>query len=90
MKIKCEVYGCLCSLSEFVINGIKADQDDFGEQGDASPETADEYCCGDMQFTDKASSPAVLEKYRITEEEYRQVCEKLTGLLSFGRCGWCE
>jgi len=77
-------------MSAFVINGINANSSDFGGQGDMSPETAEEYCCGDMQFTRNPSTPDVLAKYGITEDEYAEICEKLEGGLSFGRCGWCS
>ena len=35
MILKLSVYGCLCELSEFSINGIDADYDNFGDKFDA-------------------------------------------------------
>jgi hypothetical protein len=90
MQLEFEVYGALCAMSTFVINEIYADTRDFGGRGDMSPETAEEYSCGDMQFTRNPSTPAVLAKYRITEDEYAEICEKLEGGLSFGHCCLCS
>jgi hypothetical protein len=83
------VYGALCSTEQFTINGIIADHDDFGEKYDRDPDGAEDYCCGDMQFTAVASHPDVLAKYQITEEEYQAIAEELVERLSFGSCGWC-
>jgi hypothetical protein len=90
MQLEFKVYGALCAISTFVINGIDADSSDFGDHGDRSPETAEDYCCGNMQFIRSPSTPAVLAKYGITEDEYAEICEKLETGLSFGRCGWCS
>ena len=90
MKITLEVYGCLCELSTFEINNIKADYDDFGEKYDHDSYSAEEYCCGDMQFDGKQSTPEILAKYSITQSEYDEVVSVLTEKLSFGRCGWCS
>lgn len=90
MKAKIVVYGSLCSLSIFVVNGVEARSEDFGTQGDASPETAPEYSCGDMRFTRKDPTPAILGKYKITTEEYHEIAEILEAKLSFGSCGLCS
>jgi hypothetical protein len=90
MDLTLMFYGCLCATTTFTINGVEAHKEDFGEQYDRSPETAEDYCCGDMQFTRIPPTPEVLAKYKITEEEYAQVCDKLEEGLSFGRCGCCS
>lgn len=90
MKLKLEIYGSLCSTSSFEVNDVTADDADFGEQGDMDEEGAEDYCCGDMQFERKNSTGEVLEKYKITEAEYSEICEKLEEGLSFGCCGWCS
>ena len=90
MKAEIVVYGCLCSLSIFVINGVGAVSEDFGTQGDDSPGTAEDYSCGDMRFTRKDPTQAVLDKYKITTEEYHQIAGILEEKLSFGSCGWCS
>ena len=81
-----------CRLMEFTINGIKADQNDFGEEtdlgwGEREPEP---YACGNMQFESYPTPPeGVLEKYGINLEEYHEICEKLENQLFVGECGWC-
>lgn len=89
MDLKLEIAGCLCWATSFSINGIDANPDDFGEKYDHDPDEAEDYGCGDMQFTRNQSTPEVLAKYGITEEEYAQVAYELEDGLSFGRCGWC-
>jgi len=78
-----------CSTSKFMINGVGADQDDFGEKHDRDSENAEDYGCGDMEFTRNPSTNEILDKYRINEEQYQEVCEKLEEGLSLGSCGWC-
>lgn len=77
----------LCMPSKFVVNGIDADTNDFGEKHDRAP--SDDYGCGDMQFTRIAPTKNVLEKYLLTEEEYSKICDDLESGLSFGSCGEC-
>lgn len=89
MKIEIKVYGCLCELSLFKINGVEASYEDFGYKHDCEPENAEPYGCGNMRFFPKECDTSVLKKYNITKEEYIEVCDKLEGVLSFGYCGWC-
>jgi hypothetical protein len=89
MELELKVYRALCSTKRFTINGIDADSSDFGSQQDEDQENAEDYACGDMQFTRKAATKKVLEKYKINETEYDEVCSKLESGLSFGCCGWC-
>ena len=79
----------LCYTPEFSINGVDADCEDFGEKYDRSPETAEDYACGNMQFTRIPPTTEVLARYNITEKEYDEIAEKLEAGLSFGSCGWC-
>jgi hypothetical protein len=88
--VELQIFGCLCATEKFVVNGVKADSDDFGSQGDASPETAEDYGCGDMRFTPAPASQDILDKYRITVDEYNEIAEMLREGLSFGGCGWCS
>ena len=90
MNFELKFCGALCVTSEFIINGVCAKYSDFGEKYDRDPENADDYCCGDMQFTRIAATKKVLDKYAITEEEYSKICDKLESRLSFGACGWCS
>lgn len=89
MKLELEIFGALCSTKIFKINNVRAWVSDFGEHEDVSPETAEDYGCGDMQFLPH-SKPAegVLDKYGIDDTEFREVQRELDGL-SFGACGWC-
>jgi hypothetical protein len=89
MNYKIEIYSALCSTRIFNINGIDADSEDFGEQGDDDRENAEQYACANMTFTPKLATDSILKKYKITNDEYNQIAEELSGKLSFGRCGWC-
>lgn len=89
MKLELEVYECLCSLSNFRINDIEADYNDFGEKYDHNPEDAEDYACGNMQFDSKNPTQEILDKYKISVDEYNEICSQLEDKLSFGSCGWC-
>lgn len=90
MKLELKVYNCLCALSKFTINNIDADHDDFGEKYDHNPENAlEDYACGNMRFNSKPYTQEVLEKYKITVNEYNKICNELEEKLSFGSCSWC-
>lgn len=89
MKLELEIATALRYAPTFTINGIDADYSDFGEKYDRSPETAEDYGCGDMQFTRVPPTPEVLGKYGITDAEYALVASQLEVGLSFGTCGWC-
>lgn len=89
MKYEIVCYRSLCALSKFTINGIDARCYDFGEQFDDCPDKAEDYGCGDMTFKSKDPTKEVLDKYRITENEYQKIAEELEDVLSFGNCGWC-
>lgn len=88
MNLKMEVNDSYCSLYLFKINGIKADYRDFGDKSDNSADCAEDYGCGDMRFNPKPASQEILDKYKITIEEYNEICDKLD-CLSFGNCGLC-
>jgi len=89
MSYKLEVYSAFCATAIFEINGIPADYEDFGSKGDENPEDAEEYGCGNMTFTPSDPTTGVLEKYKITEEDYWAIASDLEKSLSFGNCGWC-
>lgn len=77
MKLELEFGRSLCYTPIFTINGIDANPEDFGEQYDRSPETAEDYACGDMQFTSLPPIEGVLEKYKINQAEYNLVAGQL-------------
>ena len=90
MKLKIEVYRCLCELSAFEINNVKADYTDFGDKFDRDSENADDYYCGYMRFDGKDSTPETLAKYSINQSEYNEIVSQLSDKLSFGYCGLCS
>jgi len=90
MKLELEFGTSFCYTHTFEINGISADQEDFGEKYDISPDSAHDYCCGDMQFTRVDAKPEVLEKYGISLPEYDLIAGQLEVGLSFGSCGLCS
>jgi hypothetical protein len=82
--------GALCSLSGAShINQKRIDEDDFVNKYDHDPDNAEEYGCGNMQADVKASTPEVLAKYGIDEDEYKIISFEISQALSFGPCGWC-
>jgi hypothetical protein len=85
-----EEYDSYCSLKQFEINGVEADYEDFGEKDDHDKENAADYCCGNMKFESKRVTDEILNKYKITAEEYCEICTELEDKLSFGCCGLCE
>ncbi len=89
MKLELEIFGSLCATRVFRINDVEANSCDFGEQGDEDAENAEDYACGNMQFVSSGPTKEIMEKYSITESEYREVSKKLTEGLSFGCCGCC-
>lgn len=89
MKVEFEMFDAVCAHKIFKINNINATYEDFGEQFDRSPEEAEPYGCGDMRFTSKPATQDILNKYKITVEEYNQICEMLEDKMSWGCCGWC-
>lgn len=80
---------CLCYV-QGTINGVKIEEADFGSHYDHDSDNAEPYCCADMRFERVESTPAVLEKYGSTQEEYHEICNDLDEGLHFGNCGWCE
>lgn len=89
MELELKIYSCLCETSCFIVNGINARYEDFGQKYDKDSENAEQYGCGDMTFTGNPSTSEILIKYKITEKEYQEIVSKLEDGLSFGGCGWC-
>ncbi len=87
MQVQLKVYDCLCETESFSINGIAADWEDFGVKYDANRDNAEEYGCGNMQFSPEPATSVVLAKYGITVDEYNIIANRLKTELSFGRCG---
>ena len=89
MKLEIEVCTALCSLSIFKINGIDADEDDFVNKYDHSPEIVEAHACGNMQADIISATDEVLTKYGISLEQYNEIAQEVSEKLSFGCCGWC-
>ena len=89
MKLDLVFGHALCYTPTFVINGIEADERDFGQKYDHDPENAEDYGCGDMKFDRQEPTQDVLDKYGITVPEYNLIAGQLEVGLSFGTCGWC-
>ena len=89
MDLNLKIYNALCSCEEFTINWVKASSDDFGDQEDEDPIDEEYSGCGDMRFRAKLPTQEVLNKYKITVDEYKKIAEELEEKLSFGCCGWC-
>jgi hypothetical protein len=76
-----------CSLSSFVVNGIDADQDDFGDIEQDPQE--EQYTCDNRRFVSKLPTQIVLDKYKIDLPDYSEICDELKSTLYVGHCGMC-
>lgn len=82
--------GLSCCVPEvFQINGIDANVDDFGTMMDCDPLNAPPYGCGDRRFLRSASTQDVLDRYRIDEDEYGEICDALNSEMRVGQCEMC-
>lgn len=81
-----------CRLSEFIINGQPADQDEFGDTVDTQPdETENSFCCGRKEFISNYSrAESCKQKYEIDDEELEAICNKLEEVLFIGECNKCK
>lgn len=85
-----EPMDALCSLSSAShINHKYIDVEDFVNKYDHDSENAQEYGCGNMKADVKTSTPEVLAKYGIDEDEYKIISFEISHALSFGPCGLC-
>ena len=88
MTYKIVVPESLCYCEIFVINGIKADEDDFGNGADDG--YGENYCCEDRVFAPRLATQEILNKYNINLNEYNTIANELVGKLSFGACCMCS
>lgn len=82
--------GLPCALNKFTINGVEADQDDFGE---TVSESDDWGGCINNHFEGNIEPSHIKEmcnKYNVTYEEYLEIVEHLECELDVGDCGWCQ
>lgn len=90
MELKIKTHHALpCRTEIFTINGKSADQNDFGYAYDHDIENAETDTCSDMQFEFKFITKEILDKYNITEKEYRVICYELKRVLREGKCDGC-
>jgi hypothetical protein len=91
MNLKLKFYSYFCTTEEFEINGIKATPYDFVEQYDELDTiNAGKRVCINMLAIRLQVSDEILEKYKITIEEYHIICDLLEDGLSFGKCNLCK
>ena len=90
MELKIKTHHALpCRAEVFTINGKNAEQNDFGDMYDHHAQDAEPYACADMHFDPKPPTKEVLNRYKITDKEYYDICNELESELYVGRCGWC-
>jgi hypothetical protein len=77
-----------CSLRTFTIGGIVADEDDFGEKEFRDGNCRDNSC--GCTFIPGEPTKEVLEKYKINEEDFYNICEELVNKLYVSSCGLCS
>lgn len=96
VKIK-PYYALPCEAEVFEIKGQRANKSDFGRQGNVrdfeheyGPLDDENWACCDNQFTPfEEVNQEVLDKYGISEQEYRDVQDHLVQEFNIGSCGWC-
>ena len=76
-----------CVEDEFIINNKKADVSDFGRIYNHG--VGNTNCCESMRFESAEPSSKVLRKYRISLDEYDEICSYLAGKFTIGRCSVC-
>lgn len=90
IEIEVGYYGLPCAVRKFVIDGIEADEDDFGEsvsEGDGCGGCINRHFEGNINpFHIKE----MCNKYNLTHEEYLKIVERLEYELDIGDCGWCQ
>lgn len=90
LTISFETSHFLCGTFDFMINDEEADQADFGRMADADPSNAPEYGCGNYGFDPHYEIPkGVLDKYKIAEDDFRNIGEILETELHVGMCAMC-
>lgn len=69
-----------------------ADKKDFGYNRDTDSENPEiqEYYCMHNEFVPKLPAQAILDKYKITLDEYYKITEYLQDIFLVGACDWCD
>ena len=71
----------------FYVNGITGSECDFG---DKNPGGRDGYRCLNMHFEPDDPTDEILERYGITENDYKIIVDMLCEQLAFGNCCMCD
>ena len=87
MKVVIKIYeSSPCIAKIFNINDKKAYLDDFGE---IKRQNLDRYQCNLSGFAAKMPSNKILNKYKITVDEYAEIVEYLNTVFDYGVCYMC-
>ena len=87
MKLTIETFDAFpCSTRIFTINGIEANEYDFGEKHIYGSAIHNKCCC---EFIPKMPTQNVLDMYNISLDEYQTICDELSSALYVFHCGWC-
>jgi hypothetical protein len=88
MKIEIKVPTAMpCRPEVFKINGVNAELEDFGS---IEKEQGGWYSCKNIRFQHKLPTTAVLQKYRISLEQYAEVVRELERRLDLHSCSMCR
>lgn len=89
MELVIEPYDMLpCGLRVFEINGEPAEYEDFGVKVMNNGSCMDNTC--GCEFYAEPPKQETLEMYNISEEEYKEICDKLEQVLCVNFCGCCS
>ena len=88
MKIEIAYSNRDCHGIILTLDGKTADFSDFGYLEEVG-ETPD-YGCAERHYHGKFSTPEVLAKYGISEDEYATIVDHLRGEVFFGSCDECS
>lgn len=88
MKFEVKAYDALpCALAVFTINGKDADLQDFGEIH--TEYGGEPYTCDIIGFEPLLPTDKVIKKYKLTLQDYSDICDALADAIKTGYCGWC-
>lgn len=87
-EIVLSTHDCLpCAVDKFRINGIRANEEDFGE---VNLENVGRYTCRISGFTPGKVKQKILDKYGITIDEFYEICSKLDEVFEYRTCSYCS
>ena len=76
-----------CTIDKFRINGIRANEEDFGE---IQKEHLGNYSCRLSGFSHGKLSQEILDKYNISFDEFYEICDRLDEVFDYGHCSYCR